>query len=176
MPLWTVQPMAVWDGLRAAGVLRVYPAERHPAGWVHPQYTWLAGELRRRRLHGSRGGLPWFAYCARPDLRWVRHSRPAGSREVLLEPEPPFVAQLLSEESLRRTGYFDVAAVQHWRRAFHRMRAGSLPRLSVEMGLAAVTATQLWHHLLIGPDLAELPPWMGNGTTSRSGLDLVSSP
>jgi hypothetical protein len=25
---------------------------------------------------------------------------------------------------------------------------GSLPRLSVEMGLMAVTETQLWHHLL----------------------------
>jgi asparagine synthase (glutamine-hydrolysing) len=93
-----------------------------------------------------------------------------------IEPEPAFVAQLLSEESLRRTGYFDIAAVHHWRRAFRRMRAGSLPRLSVEMGLAAVTATQLWHHLFIGPDLAELPVWTGNGMTSRSRLDLVSSP
>ena len=32
-----------------------------------------------------------------------------------IDPEPPFVAQLLSEESLRRTGYFDVSAVRHWR-------------------------------------------------------------
>ena len=66
-----------------------------------------------------------------------------------IDPEPAFVGQLLSEESLRRTGYFDVAAVRHWRRAFRQMRAGSLPRLSVEMGLAAVVATQLWHHLFI---------------------------
>ena len=74
-----------------------------------------------------------------------------------IEPEPPFVAQLLSEESLRRTGYFDVAAVHHWRQAFRRMPAGSLPRLSVELGLTAVVATQLWHHLYIGGNLAELP-------------------
>ena len=74
-----------------------------------------------------------------------------------IEPEPPFVAQLLSEESLRRTGYFDIAAVHHWRQAFRRMPAGSLPRLSVEMGLTAVVATQLWHHLYIGGNLAELP-------------------
>ena len=74
-----------------------------------------------------------------------------------LEPEPAFVAQLLSEESLRRTGYFDVAAVHHWRRAFRKMRAGSLPRLSMEMGLTAVVATQLWHHLYISGELTELP-------------------
>ena len=78
-----------------------------------------------------------------------------------IDPEPPFVAQLLSEESLRRTGYFDVAAVRHWRKAFRQMRAGSLPRLSVEMGLAAVVATQLWHHLFIDGSLADLPMWTG---------------
>jgi asparagine synthase (glutamine-hydrolysing) len=81
-----------------------------------------------------------------------------------MEPEPPFVAQLLSEESLRRTGYFDVAAVRHWRRAFRELRAGSLPRLSVEMGLVAVVATQLWHHLFIDGSLADLP--MSPGFTS----------
>src|SRR4029077_11589703 len=73
------------------------------------------------------------------------------------DPEPPFVRQLLSEESLRRTGYSDVGAVRHWRIAFRQMRAGSLPRLSVEMGLAAVVATQLWHHLFIDGSLSELP-------------------
>jgi asparagine synthase (glutamine-hydrolysing) len=74
-----------------------------------------------------------------------------------MEPEPPFVAQLLSDESLRRTGYFDIAAVRHWRRAFRQMPAGSFPRLSVEMGLVAVVATQLWHHLFIDGTLADLP-------------------
>ena len=78
-----------------------------------------------------------------------------------IEPEPAFVAQLLSEESLRRTGYFDVA-----RRCSTGARpsadaAGSLPRLSVELGLTAVVATQLWHHLYIGGDLAELPGRVG---------------
>jgi asparagine synthase (glutamine-hydrolysing) len=77
-----------------------------------------------------------------------------------IDPEPPFVAQLMSEESLRRTGYFDVAAVRHWRRAFRKMPR-FLPRLSVEMGLTAVVATQLWHHLYISGDLADLPTWEG---------------
>ena len=73
-----------------------------------------------------------------------------------LDPEPAYVAELMSEESLRRTGFFDVADVQHWRRAFRQMRPGSLPRLSVEMGLAAVVATQLWHHHFIDGNLADL--------------------
>jgi asparagine synthase (glutamine-hydrolysing) len=74
-----------------------------------------------------------------------------------MDPEPAIVAQLLSEESLKRTGYFDVAAVTHWRRAFRQMPARSLPRLSVELGLAAVVATQLWHHLFVDGALSELP-------------------
>ena len=80
---------------------------------------------------------------------------------VHTDPEPTFVGELLSEESLRRTGYFDFAAVRHWRKAFRQMRAGSLPRFSVEMGLAAVVATQLWHHLFIDGSLADLPTWTG---------------
>jgi asparagine synthase (glutamine-hydrolysing) len=74
-----------------------------------------------------------------------------------LDPEPKFVGQLLSEESLRRTGYFDVKEVLHWRKAFRQMKAGSLPRLSVEMGLAAVVATQMWHQIYIDSSLAEAP-------------------
>ncbi|PYJ45962.1 MAG: asparagine synthetase B, partial [Verrucomicrobia bacterium] len=76
-----------------------------------------------------------------------------------MEPEPLFVAQLLSEESLRKTGYFDSAAVARWRTDFRKMHAGSLPRLSVEMGLMAVAGTQLWHHLFMGGGLADLPQW-----------------
>ncbi len=76
-----------------------------------------------------------------------------------IDPEPKFVGELLSEESLKRTGYFDVDAVSHWRQAFRQMRPGSLPRLSMEMGLVAVVATQLWHHTFIDGSLADLPVW-----------------
>jgi asparagine synthase (glutamine-hydrolysing) len=69
---------------------------------------------------------------------------------------PPFVEQLFSPESLRKTGYFDVGAVQHWRHAFRTMRPGASQRISVEMGLAGVLSTQLWHHLFIDGSLADL--------------------
>jgi len=78
-----------------------------------------------------------------------------------IDPEPRFVAELLGEESLRRTGYFDVAAVRHWRKAFRQLRPGSVARLSMEMGLAAVVATQLWHHTFIDGSLADLPTRAG---------------
>ena len=72
---------------------------------------------------------------------------------------PTFVDQLLSPESLRKTGYFDVAAVTHWRHAFKQMRAGSNQRTMIEMGLVGVVATQLWHHTYIDGSLADLPAW-----------------
>ena len=70
---------------------------------------------------------------------------------------PPFVGELLSEESLRRTGYFDAAAVRHWREHYGTLRRRSGARLSTEAGLAAVVATQLWHHTFLGGTLASLP-------------------
>jgi asparagine synthase (glutamine-hydrolysing) len=63
----------------------------------------------------------------------------------------------LSEESLKRTGYFDVPAVQHWRQAFRAMRPRSPQRAGVEMGLVGVIGTQLWHHTYIDGNLADLP-------------------
>ncbi len=96
-----------------------------------------------------------------------------------LENVPPFVEQLLSEESLRKTGYFDPQAVTHWRQAFRTMRAGSPLRLTLEMGLVGILATQLWHQTFLDGNLADLPSWSlrritanengwGNGTPHQS--------
>jgi asparagine synthase (glutamine-hydrolysing) len=97
--------------------------------------------------------------------RWV--PKPVYSRKKVIfrapldsfhmDPEPQFVAQLLSEDSLKHTGYFDVEGVRHWRKAYQGLRAGSLPRLSIELGLAAVVATQLWHHVYVDGKLCDLP-------------------
>ena len=76
-----------------------------------------------------------------------------------IDPEPKFVSELLSEESLKRSGYFDAEAVRHWRVAYRRLRKNSIGRLSMELGLAAVVATQLWHHTFIDGSLADLPTW-----------------
>jgi asparagine synthase (glutamine-hydrolysing) len=74
-----------------------------------------------------------------------------------LENAPPFVDQLLSPESLRKTGYFDPAAVHTWRTKLPALRPGSPKRTAVEMGLVGVTATQLWHQVFVDSSLADVP-------------------
>jgi asparagine synthase (glutamine-hydrolysing) len=83
---------------------------------------------------------------------------------------PPFVEQLFSPESLRKTGYFDPESVRHWRQARTTLRAGSTQRTSIEMGLVGVLSTQLWHHLFIDATLADLP---GSGFHSN-GMHLLA--
>ena len=80
---------------------------------------------------------------------------------------PTFVDQLLSPESLARTGYFDAKAVSHWRHGFKNMRDRSNQRIMVEMGLAGVVATQLWHHTFIDGSLADLPSLAGEKFEAR---------
>src|SRR5262249_56739293 len=70
---------------------------------------------------------------------------------------PAFVEQLLSAESLRKTDYFDADAVAHWRQAYRELGRRSLQRISIEMGLVGVLATQLWHQTFIDPSLADVP-------------------
>jgi hypothetical protein len=77
--------------------------------------------------------------------------------------------QLLSPESLRRTGYFDLEAVKDSREAFRRLRAGSYQRTCLEMGLAGVVSTQLWHHTFIDPSLADLPGLVPTGQPALAG-------
>jgi asparagine synthase (glutamine-hydrolysing) len=74
-----------------------------------------------------------------------------------LENAPPFVDQLLSEDALRKTGYFDAASVKHWRAKLPTMRSGGAARTAVEMGLVGVMATQLWHQVFIDSSLADVP-------------------
>jgi len=83
-----------------------------------------------------------------------------------LEPAPAFVEQLLSEESLRRTGYFDAPSVRHWRQTYKELSPYASQRTSIEMGLVGVLATQLWHHTFIDSSLADLPAcdWATNNT------------
>ena len=71
---------------------------------------------------------------------------------------PRWVDQLVSPESLRRTGLFDVARVA---KALERRRGRSLsPRAwLVESHLTGVVSTQLLHHLFCGGQLCDLEPW-----------------
>jgi asparagine synthase (glutamine-hydrolysing) len=74
---------------------------------------------------------------------------------------PAFVDQLLSPQSLGKTGFFDVGQVTHWRKTFRKLWAKSGQRLAIEMGLVGVIATQLWYHTFIDASLADLPSLVG---------------
>lgn len=76
-----------------------------------------------------------------------------------LDKRPSYVDELLSEESLKKSGYFDPKSVQLWKRKYRELSPLLYQRSSTELGLVAVVATQLWHHTFIDPTLASLPDW-----------------
>lgn len=91
-----------------------------------------------------------------------------------LDVAPAFVEQLLSRESLQRTGHFDTEAVLHWRQAFRTLREGGLKRISVEMGLVGVLSTQLWHHTFVEGGLADLPSLARGGRRPAVGANVAA--
>jgi asparagine synthase (glutamine-hydrolysing) len=80
----------------------------------------------------------------------------APMAETFLNDPPPFVQQLISEEALRKTGYFDVEAVRRDIALFGKGKAAKLGTFA-NMGLNGVLATQLWHHLYLDGSLCDLP-------------------
>jgi asparagine synthase (glutamine-hydrolysing) len=127
---------------------------------------WLPPEVAWRKKHMFRA----------PMDAWVSAER--GARSAERRPENQWIDQVLSRESIERTGYFDFAAVEAARVKLGRMRRG-LGRTGLEMGLTAVTATQLWHHLYISGDLAEIRNaefGMRNGSPQPTAAAAVGSP
>jgi asparagine synthase (glutamine-hydrolysing) len=119
---------------------------------VPPQYKLrgLFGDKYLLRRMASR----WLP----PSIAWRRKAMfRAPFDSFHLDAAPPFIQQLLSPESLNKTGYFDAAAVTHWRRRFRSIRLNPAKRTSIEMGLVGVLSTQLWHHLYVDASLCELP-------------------
>jgi asparagine synthase (glutamine-hydrolysing) len=85
-----------------------------------------------------------------------------------LERGPAYVGELLSTQSLRRTGYFQPEAVEYWRKSFASLPRWLPRRIAIEMGLVGVLATQLWHHTFIDGSLADLPSLAFKGTRGTS--------
>ncbi len=95
---------------------------------------WLPREVAWRRKHMFRAPMDSFATAGKES--WI--------------------TEVMSRESMAKTGYFDYDAVQQETAKLATMRKG-FARTGLEMGLTAVTATQLWHHLYISGDLCSLP-------------------
>ncbi|MHB8954402.1 MAG: asparagine synthase (glutamine-hydrolyzing) [Pirellulaceae bacterium] len=125
-----------------------------------PLVNFLAGLPTDCKMRGMTDKYLQRKLCA----RWLPQELTAGRKRLLHSPleafhqatPPPFVEQLLSDESLRATGYFDPAGVRRARQRLPHMRHG-FARLFIAMGLVGVLSTQLWHHWYLQPDLADLP-------------------
>jgi asparagine synthase (glutamine-hydrolysing) len=123
-------------------------------------FAFLARLHPRWKLHGLRDKHLLRLLAA----RWLPNEVARRPKAIFrapftsfgLDSSPGWVDQLFSVESLRKTGYFNAEAVQHWRVRFKSMREGSMQRMSVEMGLVGVLTTQLWHHTYIDGCLADL--------------------
>ena len=109
--------------------------------------------------------------------------RASLSDTFLGEGHPAWVDQLLSPESLRKTGYFDPETI-----AMEVRKQTNFPRITpkrfvYDVALTCVVTTQLFHHLYFGGGLCDLPQWddpryAGNTTPSdhyqpRDASDLV---
>lgn len=121
------------------------------AGRIHPRF----------KLKGFTGDKYLLRKAAERILPKEVAWRPKGMfrapfAESFFVNPPPFVQQLISAESLKKTGYFDVAAV---RRDYQSYVDGTAAkwRFFSSMGLGGVLATQLWHHINLGGGLCELP-------------------
>jgi asparagine synthase (glutamine-hydrolysing) len=76
--------------------------------------------------------------------------------ETFLGQPPSFVRDLVSPESLARSGYFDADAVARDCTVLADGQGSELGNFA-SLGLGGVVATQLWHHLYLGGGLCELP-------------------
>jgi asparagine synthase (glutamine-hydrolysing) len=109
----------------------------------------------------------WLLRCvAEKTLPQAIANRPKTMFRATMSPtflgpgRPAWVDQLLSPESLLRTGYFDphaVAEVRTWQS--REPRWTTVRNFAFDMAMTAVIATQLWHHTYCGGVLAELPTW-----------------
>ncbi len=124
-------------------------------------YKFLADIHPRWKLHGLQDkyilrllGERYLPYS----IAWAKKGMFRAPLDSFFGPGmPPFINQLLSPESLAKTGYFDIDAVTSWTKRVREGSISKIQRASVELGLVGVTATQLWHHVFIDGSLAEIP-------------------
>ncbi len=89
-----------------------------------------------------------------------KHGFKASSADIYFGPaHPPWVDQLLSEDSIQHAGLFNPVRVAKRIAQVRAARKWGLTHSSAEIDLMAVIATQLWFHTFCGGGLADLPMW-----------------
>jgi asparagine synthase (glutamine-hydrolysing) len=122
-------------------------------GWTD---KWLLRRLANRIAPARSQGRSKTMFRANLGKTFLGHQR------------PHWVDQLLSRESLERTGWFDFTRVQRAREMQFRKPLRSLRRFSLDVGLAGVVSTQLWRHLYCGGGLSDLPTWTAPKTRNTA--------
>jgi asparagine synthase (glutamine-hydrolysing) len=87
---------------------------------------------------------------------------------------PHWVDQLLSPVSLKATGYFDPKGVEFARNVLTRKPKLSFQKFVLDMGMAGVISTQLWHHMYCGGGLADLPTWSAPKVESDASVEAMA--
>jgi len=124
-------------------------------------FNFLAAIHPRWKMRGFKEKYILRLLCERylpKEVAW----RPKGMFRASLDSffekgAPSFVSQLLSEESMKKTGYFDHSAVHAWIKLIQEKKVRWSQRSSIELGLVGVVTTQLWHHIFIDSSLCEIP-------------------
>jgi asparagine synthase (glutamine-hydrolysing) len=130
-------------GLKIRGLREKYLLRRVAERWLPKRVAWRPKGMFRAPLDG-----------------------------FFLQQRLPYVDELLSEESLKKSGYFDPQVVTLWRTKYRELSSRFYQRSSMELGLVAVLATQLWHHTFIDPSLASLPDWRTLAGVEKDPRDL----
>lgn len=133
---------------------------------LHPKW-----KLRRRRQ--DKYLLRKAAERILPkDVAWRKKGMfRAPFAETFLAKPPAFVRDLLSHDSLMRTGYFDADAVA---RDCAAIANGKTLGTFASLGLGGVVATQLWHQTFLGGGLCDLPAFDFPAAEAKSGKVLVA--
>jgi asparagine synthase (glutamine-hydrolysing) len=121
---------------------------------LHPR--WKLRRLRRDKYLQRRVAE---RYLPSEDAWRIKKMFRAPFAHSLLAATPAYVPQLLSSESLNRTGYFRTDQVIKLEHDLRDNKCAKAFRLFADMALCAVLGTQLWHHLYLGGELCELPTW-----------------
>jgi asparagine synthase (glutamine-hydrolysing) len=113
-------------------------------GWNE---KWILRQVAARTLPKAIANRPKTMFRARMAQTFLGDDR------------PHWVDQLLSRESLEKTGYFKPEIVER-----ERMIQTSIPRITprrfvFDVALTCVVTTQLWHHIYCGGGLCDLPTW-----------------
>ncbi len=104
---------------------------------------WLLRQLAARRLPASRGQPPKGMFKALPLCD--------------LEPWPAWMRELVSEPSVRATGYFSLSGLRRAERLQRLLPPWAPARAALDGAYTVAVLTQLWHHLFLGGGLCRLP-------------------